>query len=224
MRGGGGNIINLDIESKKDSKNITRNIMWLDFGFNHGRTLFYRPSDLDFIMAEQIDLISHTKMNLFILGLDYDKMIEAGKVENDNFEVAIGGILYGSKSSWERFNILMQESLHHFLDSNILCDDQALQAWLISKYPQDFNLLRIDLWFSAIFYFMPESRRKNVLVTWNSSLQKSFKQEKVIDAILKEKEIFNAPSKAKRLYRKLERSIKRRMKNIRILFRNIIRI
>ena len=150
---------------------LNEQILWLDFGYNFNGAMFVDSSEFDFTLTPQAPLID-SKLNLFCLGRKDDRALPHILLKgSSNF--LIGGCLYGSKNAWKNFNECMQKALQAFVSFNIMDDDQKLYIWCVRNFPDIFNILYIDDWFNALFYFMEESERKSVSTTKDSVLRDS---------------------------------------------------
>lgn len=150
---------------------LNEQILWLDFGYNFNGAMFVDSNEFDFILIPQAPLID-SKINLFCLGRKDNRALPHILLKgSENF--LIGGCLYGSKEAWISFNECMQKALQAFVSFNIMDDDQKLYIWCVRNFPDIFNILYIDDWFNALFYFMEESKRKSVSTTKDSILRDS---------------------------------------------------
>ena len=120
--------------------------------------MFVDSNEFDFTLIPQAPLID-SKLNLFCLGRKDDRALPHILLKgSENF--LIGGCLYGSKEAWISFNECMQKALQAFVSFNIMDDDQKLYIWCVRNFPDIFNILYIDDWFNALFYFMENLSEK----------------------------------------------------------------
>lgn len=174
----------LDAISRSEA---SERILWLDFGFNFNGQRFIESSDFNFTLKPQrnlnIDLelasrlnmdisdiaggggviqgMIDSKLNLFSLGKCDDRALAVILTQGtSNF--LIGGCIYGNRAAWSAFNTAMQKALSAFLSFNTMDDDQKMYIWCVRNFPDIFNILPLDDWFYALFYFMDESKRKVV--------------------------------------------------------------
>lgn len=187
----------------------TKNILWLDFGFNHGNGLFYKSKEFDFMLQERSEFIIDSKMNLFTWGID----------SNDKPCTTIGGLMYGNKRAWKTFNTHMNEAFLHFINMNMLVDDQVMQKYCTAKYPQDFNILLGYGWFDALFYFIEESKAKKLSLTKATILQRTLNQKEILN-YTKSRQIKG--NYFQKLCKKLKLSTEKRMIESRIFIDKIL--
>ncbi|WP_181882364.1 WlaTC/HtrL family glycosyltransferase [Helicobacter didelphidarum] len=185
---------------------VTDRIMWLDFGFNKSDDTFRKSKDFDFTLAPQTDLIIDSKINFFAYWIDSPIIL-------------IGGLTYGDRKSWLHLNMRMREANKVMLDSNVVLEDQGLYGCLVTKYPEEFNVLQTDGWFKTLFYFIPESKRKNISIKDTSILQKTFNQDNIVKYI-QDVDIFSKKG-IQKFWRKMKRSVKRRYMTIRNFFEDL---
>ena len=158
-------------------------ILWLDFGYNLGGNTYTKSEEFDFYFTPQDEFIAELrahnawdKLCFFGLGAP-DRRALAHILISGTAHFLTGCCMYGSKQAWLKFNAYMQEALRAFISFGIMDDDQKLSIWCVQNYPQDFHILPLDDWFNALYYFMPESKRKNISTTRPSLLQESLDSE-----------------------------------------------
>ena len=158
-------------------------ILWLDFGYNLGGNTYTKSEEFDFPFVPQdefsAELAAHNathKLCFFGLGKPDNRHLPHILISGTEHFLT-GCCMYGSKQSWLKFNAHMQEALRAFISFGIMDDDQKLCIWCVCNYPQDFHTLPLDDWFNALYYFMPESKRKNISTTRPSLLQESLDSE-----------------------------------------------
>lgn len=173
----------LDAIKNPLSKNfISENLLWLDFGYNLGGSYFLNSKEFNFKLTPQIqitydielakthnidikkiNILDNTKLNMFTLG-NTDKRTLAHILIQGTSSFITGGCMYGNINAWFHFNKYIKQALKTFESFNIMDDDQQLYTWCVRNYPQYFNLLAVDGWFSALFYFIPKHKRQNIKV------------------------------------------------------------
>lgn len=146
-------------------------ILWIDFGYNFGGSQFIDASQFCIQLMPDESLDSN-KINLFSLG-EIDSATLAHILCNGTSHFLAGGVLYGTSKAWREFNALMRLALRAFVSFNILDDDQKLYLWVVRNYPSKCNVLPIDGWFNALFYFIPNELRQGMRVNEKSILQKA---------------------------------------------------
>ncbi|MWV69823.1 WlaTC/HtrL family glycosyltransferase [Helicobacter saguini] len=199
----------LDSITNPLSKNhITRNLLWFDFGFNHGGDgTFYKANEFNFTLTPQ-DVLQDSKMNIFANGI----------IDGYNPHILIGGLLYGNTAAWRHFNAQMTKVYNECLSHAIFPDDQGLQMSLYREFPQDFNVLWDTTWFDALFYFMPESIRKNISTRKFTIVKKTLNQKQILKYM---QDTHISGSALRKLIRRFKRSTQKRYYEIKILFEKI---
>lgn len=156
----------------------SENIMWLDFGFNHGGEFFIDKNQFNFLLEKQDD-IDNNKINFFSIK-DDDKQ----NLANIYFSMQtfiIGGLIFANIKNWGAFKDNMQECLKNFISLNIVDDDQIMLLWCVRNYPQNYNITRVYFWFDSLHYFIPKNIAKNLKIN-----KKQAKHYKIIKENLKD--------------------------------------
>ncbi|EJM0336449.1 protein YibB [Campylobacter jejuni] len=153
------------------------NIMWLDFGFNHGGEFFTDKEQFNFLLEKQDD-IDNDKINFFSIK-DDDKQTLANIYFNMDVFL-IGSMFYGNKNAWFIFKEHIIKCLNNFLSFNIIDDDQIMLLWCFRNYTQNYNAIRVYFWFDCLYYFIPQNIAKNLKIN-----KKQAKHYKIIKEKLK---------------------------------------
>ncbi len=127
-------------------------LLWLDFGFNHGSDFFTNSSQFNFLLQSQ-DSLARDKINFFSVKEKEENSIAYLYFCMETF--LMGGILYASKDKWQIFKEDMKKALQHFLSFGIVDDDQLLFLWILRNLPQNYSVNKTKFWFDSLFYFMP---------------------------------------------------------------------
>lgn len=136
-------------------------IIWLDFGFNHGSDYFTNSSQFNFKL-ESKDSLNKDKINFFSV-----KDKEETSVANVYFSMQtyiMGGLLYAKKEHWDIFKEDMKEALRAFVSFNIVDDDQVMFLWILRKYPQRYSVHKTKFWFDSLLYFVPDDIAKTLSI------------------------------------------------------------
>lgn len=198
----------LDSISNPLSKNhISENLLWFDFGFNHGGSLFYKSSELNFTLIPQSSELSNNKFNLFTMGLADDK----------NKPFMINGCLsYGNVRTWGIFNTRMKAKFNEYIALKEFPDDQGVAFACARENPNEFNMLFAgNNWFENLFYFIPLDIAKSLSVRNPCIMNKTLNQKQILKYM---QDTHLNVSIFKKLYRKLKRSTQKRFFETKILF------
>ncbi|EGK8010755.1 protein YibB, partial [Campylobacter lari] len=153
----------------------SENIMWLDFGFNHGDSFFINKDQFNFLLEKQENIIND-KINFFSI-----KDQEANTIPEIYYNMEpflIGGLIYGSSRAWGNFKKNLYECMQCFLSFNIVDDDQIMFLWCTRNYPQNYNIVRCYEWFDSLFNFIPKEIKNTILFKRkNSQYYKLIKEE-----------------------------------------------
>ncbi|MBX1885952.1 protein YibB [Campylobacter peloridis] len=142
-------------------RNITsENIMWLDFGFNHGDSFFINKEQFNFLLEKQENIIND-KINFFSIKDQETNTIPEIYYNMEPF--LIGGLIYGSSRAWNSFKKNLYECMQFFLSFNIVDDDQIMLLWCSRNYPQNYNIIRCYEWFDSLFNFIPKEVKNIIL-------------------------------------------------------------
>ncbi|MCR8676797.1 protein YibB [Campylobacter sp. S4:11] len=154
---------------------VSENIMWLDFGFNHGDSFFINKDQFRFLLEKQENIIND-KINFFSI-----KDQEANTIPEIYYNMEpflIGGLIYGSNRAWSSFKKNLYECMQCFLSFNIVDDDQIMFLWCTRNYPQNYNIVRCYEWFDSLFNFIPKEIKNTILFKRkNSQYYKLIKEE-----------------------------------------------
>ncbi|MCV3456607.1 protein YibB [Campylobacter sp. CNRCH_2016_0050h] len=138
----------------------SENIMWLDFGFNHGDSFFINKDQFNFLLEKQENIIND-KINFFSIKDQETNTIPEIYYNMEIF--IIGSIFFGNKKSWFDFKQHFQECMQCFLSFNIVDDDQIMLLWCTRNYPQNYNIIRCYEWFGSLFNFIPKEIKNTIL-------------------------------------------------------------
>ncbi|EAJ5696565.1 protein YibB, partial [Campylobacter lari] len=142
-------------------RNLTsENIIWLDFGFNHGDSFFINKNQFDFLLEKQENIIND-KINFFSIKDQETNTIPEIYYNMEPF--LIGGLIYGSNRAWSSFKKNLYECMQCFLSFNIVDDDQIMFLWCTRNYPQNYNIVRCYEWFDSLFNFIPKEIKNTIL-------------------------------------------------------------
>ncbi|MDY3114236.1 MAG: WlaTC/HtrL family glycosyltransferase [Helicobacter sp.] len=129
------------------------NVLWLDFGFNHGGKYFTNKGQFNFTLITPP--LDKDKMHFFKVGDDRGKSL--AQIYFDMSVCFQGGLLYGGVAAWERFREHFREALNAFSSLNIFDDDQILLLWCYRNYPQFYNIAKnCPEWFDSLELFIPQ--------------------------------------------------------------------
>lgn len=151
------------------------NLLWLDFGFNHGKDFFTDKTQFNFTLQNS-DKMAKDKMNFFKLKDKEDENIARLYFTMQPF--IIGGLLFGSKNAWLKFHGHYQKGIECFASMGIMDDDQLFLLWCARNYPKHYALHRCYAWFDYLCAFMPENTAKNLSInSKTAALYKLIKKE-----------------------------------------------
>ncbi|EAI5529497.1 protein YibB [Campylobacter lari] len=151
------------------------NIMWLDFGFNHGDSFFINKDQFNFLLEKQENIVND-KINLFSIKDQETNTIPEIYYNMEPF--LIGGLIYGNIRAWRGFKKNLCECMQCFLSFNMVDDDQIMFLWCTRNYPQNYNIIRCYEWFDSLFNFIPKGVKHTILFKrQNSKYYKLIKEE-----------------------------------------------
>ncbi|EGK8127596.1 protein YibB [Campylobacter lari] len=158
-----------------EKKLTNKDILWLDFGFNHKDDFFTNKNQFNFYLKKQ-ELIDEKKMNFFSIATNHNDSLAHIYF---SMEVSIiGSILFGNQHSWIRFKEHFRESLNNFISFNIIDDDQPMLIWCYRNYPEYYNSIKTNEWFGSLYNFIPKNIQKTLSFKRNKSkYYKSIKEE-----------------------------------------------
>ncbi|EAH8789012.1 protein YibB, partial [Campylobacter jejuni] len=104
----------------------SENIMWLDFGFNHGGKFFIDKKQFNFLLERQ-DSIDNEKINFFSIK-DDDKQTLANIYFSMEAYI-IGGLIFANYKKWQIFKDDSRKSLNCFSSLGMIDDDQIMLLW-----------------------------------------------------------------------------------------------
>ncbi|EIV6476034.1 protein YibB, partial [Campylobacter lari] len=136
------------------------NIMWLDFGFNHGDSFFINKDQFNFLLEKQENIVND-KINLFSIKDQETNTIPEIYYNMEPF--LIGGLIYGNIRAWRGFKKNLCECMQCFLSFNMVDDDQIMFLWCTRNYPQNYNIIRCYEWFDSLFNFIPKGVKHTIL-------------------------------------------------------------
>lgn len=157
-------------------RNLTsENVMWLDFGFNHGDEFFTNRSEFNFLLEKQ-EGIDDEKINFFSVKDEERNTIPAIYYNMEIF--IIGSIFYGNINSWKIFKQDFKECLKCFLSFNIVDDDQIMLLWCTRNNPSNYKITRTYEWFGSLLPFIPSNIKPHLTFKIkNSKYYKMIKEE-----------------------------------------------
>lgn len=156
----------------------SENIMWLDFGFNHGGKFFIDKKQFNFLLERQ-DSIDNEKINFFSIK-DDDKQTLANIYFSMEAYI-IGGLIFANYKKWQIFKDNLRKSLNCFSSLGMIDDDQIMLLWCFRNYPRNYNTIKIYFWFDCLYYFIPQNIAKKLKTN-----TKQIKYYKIIKEKLKE--------------------------------------
>ncbi|HIF9959214.1 TPA: protein YibB [Campylobacter coli] len=164
-------------------RNLTgENVMWLDFGFNHGDEFFTNRAQFNFLLEKQKE-IDNEKINFFSIKDEEKNTIPTVYY---NMEIFItGSIFYGNINSWKIFKQDFKECLQCFLSFNIVDDDQIMLLYCTRNNSSNYKIIRTYEWFGSLFFFTPNNIKQQI-----SFKRKNSKYYKAIKEKIK-KDIYN---------------------------------
>ncbi len=165
-----------------ERKLTSENIMWLDFGFNHGDEFFTDKTQFNFLLEKQKG-IDNGKINFFSVKDEEKNTIPTVYY---NMEIFItGSIFYGDINSWKIFKQDFKECLKCFLSFNVVDDDQIMLLWCTRNNPSNYKVIKTYEWFGSLFSFIPNNIKQQI-----SFKRKNSKYYKIIKEEIK-KDIYN---------------------------------
>lgn len=130
-------------------------ILWLDFGYNHGGKFFANPSQFNFELFTQ-GKIEKQKINFFKLKDEEKEHLATIYFSMEVF--LMGGCVYGDTKSWEIFAKDMKKALETFASLGLVDDDQPLFLWCVRNNAKNYHLNRVYDVFDGLYYFIPKER------------------------------------------------------------------
>lgn len=165
-------------------------ILWLDFGYNHGGKFFVNPLQFDFELVPQRK-INKEKLNFFKLK---DEEKEHFATIYFSMEVFLSGMfVYGNNQNWQIFREDIKKAFEAFASLGLIDDDQPLFLWCVRNNAKNYHLNRVYDVFDGLYYFVPKERALKLDVVQR-------KLYKLIKNQLKEK--FNLGLYFEKLYHK----------------------
>ncbi|TLD82670.1 protein YibB [Helicobacter sp. MIT 11-5569] len=132
---------------------VSRQVLWLDFGYNHGGKFYQDSKQFDFLLTPQKN-IEHDKINFFSIK-DNEKDSIAEIYFNMNVFL-IGSLFSGNIQAWIALKEHFKKALEAFTSLNIFDDDQILLVWCYRNFPQNYHVIRTYEWFAALDNFIPK--------------------------------------------------------------------
>ncbi|EAI1737426.1 protein YibB, partial [Campylobacter coli] len=157
-------------------RNLTgENVMWLDFGFNHGDEFFTNRAQFNFLLEKQ-EIINEEKINFFSV-----KEEEYKNIANVYFNMEpfiMGGLIFTKSKNWYIFKEHMKNALNAFLSFGMVDDDQIMYLWCTRNHSNNYKIIRSYEWFDALFNFIPiKIKQKLSFKRKNSKYYKIIKEE-----------------------------------------------
>ncbi len=158
-----------------ERKLTSENIIWLDFGFNHGDEFFTDKTQFNFLLEKQKG-IDNGKINFFSVKDEEKNTIPTVYY---NMEIFItGSIFYGDINSWKIFKQDFKECLKCFLSFNVVDDDQIMLLWCTRNNPSNYKVIKTYEWFGSLFSFIPNNIKQQIsFKRKNSKYYKIIKEE-----------------------------------------------
>lgn len=193
---------------------LTKKVMWLDFGYNHGGDFYTDGSQFDFYLSFKKSY-DQDKLIIYKMGNDTNKSM--AQIYYDMSVLYIGPQLYGSSQAWIIFNKHMKKSVISFAKKGIADDDQFYMLDVVRNYPRFYQIEDCCMWFDALLDFIPTKNCK--LLTMSNQAYKnnysmlyekiSKETSKIIQLLIKMRLIFFK----KRLKREYTQVIHQQIKN-----------
>lgn len=130
----------------------TKNIMWLDFGYNHSGDFYTDGSQFDFYLSFKKSY-DQDKLIIYKMGNDTNKSM--AQIYYDMSVLYIGPQLCGSSQAWVSFNKHMKESVISFAKKGMADDDQFYMLDVVRNYPNFYQIEDCIAWFDALLDFIP---------------------------------------------------------------------
>ncbi|EAH8517036.1 protein YibB, partial [Campylobacter jejuni] len=140
------------------------NIMWLDFGFNHGGEFFIDKEQFNFLLEKQ-NGIDNDKINFFSIKDDDRQTLASIYFSMETF--IMGGLIFANYKKWQIFKDDLKKSLDCFSSLGMIDDDQIMLLWCFRNYPQNYNAIRVYFWFDCLYYFIPQNIAKKLKINTN---------------------------------------------------------
>ncbi|EAI6370036.1 protein YibB, partial [Campylobacter coli] len=135
-----------------EKKLTNENIIWLDFGFNHGNEFFTNKAEFNFLLEKQ-EIINEEKINFFSVKEEEYRNIAHVYFNMEPF--IMGGLIFAKSKNWHIFKEHMKNALNAFLSFGIVDDEQTMYLWCIRNYLNNYKIIRSYEWFDALFNFIP---------------------------------------------------------------------
>ncbi|EAI8140994.1 protein YibB, partial [Campylobacter jejuni] len=140
------------------------NIMWLDFGFNHGGNFFVDKDQFNFYLQKQ-NSIDENKINLFSIKNDDKQTLANIYFSMETF--LMGGIIFAKSKNWLLFKHHMQKCIKYFTSFGIIDDDQIMLLWCARNYRKNYNIIKVYFWFDSLYHFIPQNIAKKLKINTN---------------------------------------------------------
>ncbi|WP_144623343.1 protein YibB [Campylobacter coli] len=158
-----------------ERKLTSENIMWLDFGFNHGNEFFTDRVEFNFLLEKQ-EIINEEKINFFSV-----KEGEYKNIANVYFNMEpfiMGGLIFAKSKNWYIFKEHTKNALNAFLSFGMVDDEQTMYLWCTRNYLNNYKIIRSYEWFDALFNFIPIEIKSHLsFKRKNSKYYKIIKEE-----------------------------------------------
>lgn len=119
-------------------------LAWIDFGFNHGGGDYSLESNFNF----QWEYNFQDKINVFSTQPLDDRPIFDIVLSMDTY--IMGMVLVGTGKYWERFRVLVRQSMIELNKSGLMDDDQNIILMAIRKQPNLFNV-KVSSWNTVLY-------------------------------------------------------------------------
>ncbi len=158
-----------------ERKLTSENIMWLDFGFNHGNEFFTDRVEFNFLLEKQ-EIINEEKINFFSV-----KEGEYKNIANVYFNMEpfiMGGLIFAKSKNWYILKEHTKNALNAFLSFGMVDDEQTMYLWCTRNYLNNYKIIRSYEWFDALFNFIPIEIKSHLsFKRKNSKYYKIIKEE-----------------------------------------------
>lgn len=141
----------------------SHNVLWLDFGFNHGGEFFTNKNEFNFTLKLQ-DYASFDEKCVNFFALKDKEEAHLAEIYYSMETFLIGGIIYGKCRTWHQFRQNLSEALRAFLSFQIIDDDQILFLWCARNYPRNYHIIKTPDWFDSLSFFIPNEIRQKLSV------------------------------------------------------------
>lgn len=114
-------------------------LLWLDFGFTHGGSVYTKPEEFDFTLRVEFP---DDKITLFSLKEDDNKPIFQIVQSYDTY--FMGFMMYVPSHLAESLWIDVKSAMNSLLDVGLLDDDQTILLMISRKYKELYNVIQSD--------------------------------------------------------------------------------